>query len=275
MRHFAILGLITTTALAGASTARADEPAPQPAFFLMDNTGDGAGVDLSFPIGIGTTQSDGANALIRPRLAIQDFVGHVGGYAILQATSQLGGGDSESGLGNLEVGALYHTALSPHFDLGARVGAALATASGGAPEFINLLTTFVIRPADLATSLPGNWIRLGVSPTYHDGVAFARVDAGVDVPVTSRDEVDGATLVHVNVGAGVAAGKLIATAELSTLLQQGARDQFLLDGDTLYTGGASVRYDGPVSPYLGVSTPLGNGETAKVVTVTLGLTVRR
>lgn len=276
MRQFVVLGLISTTAFAftlDARDARADEPAPafRPAFSMMDNTGDGTEVDLSFPVAI-STQSGTPDTVIRPRLLVQGLTDQgFGGYGILELASQLGNTDvHNTGIGNLELGGLYHTVLSPNLDLGVRVGAAVATSSDST-RLTNSIASYLIRPADLAASLPGNWLRVGISPTYHDGIAFARLDAGLDIPVTDRDRVDGASLAHVNVGAGVAIKQIIATAELQTLFQLNGQNG--TDLSKLYTAGASVRYQGRnLSPYLGVSFPLGNDLTGDFVNVTAGIT---
>jgi len=162
MRHFAVLALTTSTTLAltaGLPVARADAPAPaaKPAFAMMDNTGDGSEVDLSFPISIATKSiatNDGPDAVIRPRLLVQGFEPNgFGGYGILDASSAIGNVDQHgTGIGNFELGGLYHATINPRLDIGVRVGFAFATANEGFPQVINEVSDELVRPADLATS---------------------------------------------------------------------------------------------------------------------------
>ncbi|HET9626552.1 MAG TPA: hypothetical protein VFP84_34555 [Kofleriaceae bacterium] len=245
--------------------------ASRPAFAMMDPTGDGSGIDLQLPFSFATHDGDGA--LVRPRLAAQYVLDNgLGAYGVLHGAGSLGaetGGNATSGIGNFELGALYHTALAPALDLGLRAGFAFATANGDdLRRLTNLSATTLARPADFATVAPGNWLRLGVSPTYHQGIGFARVDLGVDVPLTSRDQLGGDTLAHVNAGVGVALDHLTVTGELQTLIQVSG-DQAM---DTLYTAGVSARYQlDHVAPYLAVSMPLGNDVTGDFLAVTGGV----
>jgi hypothetical protein len=238
---------------------------------MMDNTGDGSEVDLAFPIGVGR---EIPHQTYRPRLLIQDVAANgLGGYAALQGAAVFGADGQDPGysIGNLELGGLYQVALSPHFDLAARVGVALPTAtSGDSAQIWNTFASAVIRPADLVTSDPGTWLRFGVSPSFHRGIAFARVDLGVDVAVAGQDEFHNENRAHANVGAGVALGALTATAELEFLDILDSPGDF--NFHTLSTAGVSARYAFErLSPYLLVSSPL-ESYRGDYVTVTAGLT---
>src|SRR5581483_2010152 len=155
--------------------------------------------------------------------------------------------------------------------LAARVGVALPTMThGDIPRIWVPFATSIMRPADEATGIPGTRFRFAISPTVHRGIAFARIDLGVDVPVAGQETQLDDTLGHANVGVGVALGAFTTTAELEFVDLLGSPGDFAFR--TSSTAGVAARYTrGRWSPYLLVSSPL---ETFRgdYVTLTAGLT---
>jgi hypothetical protein len=215
MNLFGCCRLPCTTALALGITsapAFADGPETKPGFAGMDNTGDGSKLNLDGAVIVPT---HGRGDLLFRSSLLGQYVAPdgVGGYMGISAFDHQGNGDRESGsgIGNLELGGLYHRALSSDVDLGVRVGFILPTASDNSA---------IVWPADVATAIAGpTWLRLGLSPTFHDGPVFARIDFGVDVPLSDRDQLD--PLEHFNVGIGIGSHGVSATAELQTIFAIG------------------------------------------------------
>jgi len=259
-----VLCVIASTAFAdtpGATPALAEQPEATPAFSLMDNTGDGTKLDAEVSL---VTAESANGALVIPRLLGQ-YVSHsgLGVYGTLAMAGVVGGDRYEraTAVGNLEAGVLYHHVFSPRFDVGLRLGVALPTAGYG-DALSGLLVT---RPADAVQTTPGiTWLRFGVSPTFHEGPVFVRVDLGLDVPV---DESGARSVMHVNAGVGIGNKQWTATVELQKLFISGRTD------DGIEVGGAFLRYHGRISPFVGVSTPLNHGLFGHVATVAIGATV--
>jgi len=253
--------------IASVAPAFADDSPARPGFALMDNTGDGSKVNLDVAA-IVPTDSHADGGLFRSSFLGQYVAPNgFGGYAGISASTLLPERDfgSNSGIGNLELGGLFRHALSAGFDLGIRVGFVVPTASGDDRGFLQLASTAIARPADLATAFPTatTWLRLGVSPTYHRGPVFLRTDLGVDVPVSGAQQAN--PIEHINLGAGIEHEGFAVTAELQAI--------FTTNGEFFKVAGLSARYLGnPVSPYVAVSTPLEDGLRGNVVTVATGLT---
>jgi hypothetical protein len=272
MSRSAVLAALATFTFTTIARAEAPEDA-RPAFTMMDNTGDGSELDLALPLAVGLGATP--HQTYRPRLLVQDLAADgFGGYAALQGTAvSADGGDHDHAfsIGNLELGGLYHLAATPWLDLAARVGIALPTMTHGDPARVWVpFATTIIRPADEATGIPGTRLRFAISPTVHRGIAFARVDLGVDVPVAGQDAQLDYTLGHVNVGVGVALGAFTTTAELQVVKFLGTPSEVGYQASSV--AGVAARYTrGRWSPYLLVSSPL---ETFRgdYLTITAGMT---
>jgi hypothetical protein len=245
-----------------ASPALADAPdAPDapPAFALMDHTADGTKLDAELSV-ISVQGLDAA--FLVPRVLGQ-YVGELGfgGYATTLATLALGSSDSESELGNLEVGAVYRRALTPHFDLGVRAGLALPTGGGD----VTTASLLVMRPADLVLGVRNvTTFRSSISPTIHQGPFSMRVDFGIDEVIDSPGDVD--PLLHLNVGVGIGNQASSVTLEYQRV--------FTLDEPTaLQTLGLSFRGHGRRAPYVAISTPLEDELRGNAITVAIGVTL--
>lgn len=251
------------SAILGATPAIADDLPITPVFGMMDNTGDGTELVLDVATILPTRDVD--FALLHPRIFMQHVAASgLGAYAGMGASLVVGdGGTNEAGLGNLDIGGLYQRVLSDQFAIGVRAGAILDTGTGDTR--VNTTATALARPGDLATAAPGNWIRLAVSPTYHQGIGFARLDAGVDIAVDSDLHID--RIEHANIGAGFGADRWSFTAELG-----GVRVSNESDSETLVVAGLAARYhNDQVSPCVMVSGPLNNGLAGDVITLTVGI----
>jgi hypothetical protein len=164
---------------------------------------------------------------------------------------------------NLELGAQYRRALRDDLTIVGHVGLVLPTAQS---DDLGAVLTNVIsvqrRFNDLVTAFPEiTALRVGVSPMWHRGAVFARLDLGADIPVDEPEMVSTDPLIHANIAVGARSGKLSGALELVTVGTTGDvgddEDRFL------HTAAVSLRYNaGRFAPSLSVVTPVdaGRGE---------------
>lgn len=208
----AALLLISTSA----GAARADDALVSiPGFATLDRVDGASHVDISSAF----TLFDGDDPDFNNRL---DFHAQYvapsgfGGYAALPF-SILVDEDTETAVGNLELGAVYAVGAAP-VTLVLRGGLALATADDDPAGAITNLVTIFGRFTDLVSVFPDTtWLRLGASPLFRQGKAFFRADVGIDVPIDTPENVDIDPFLRVNLGGGFETGAVAVTAELVTL----------------------------------------------------------
>jgi len=230
-----------------------------PAFALMDVNGERSRLDTELALGIPIGGGDGVLYNMRLRGELMSRSGF-GGYGSFVA----GGFSDGPGLaaGNLELGGLYHATLSQSIDLGFHVGLILPTA--GDEALGPAIATEIGRPSDLVMIARSEWIRIGVSPQVRDGAMFARADLGLDHALGSMAD-DDDTLLHLNAGVGVGGAHWSVAGELQVLFAPGG-------GESLTTTGISVHYnDGHISPFVALSTPLGNELSGEAITLAAGV----
>jgi hypothetical protein len=251
-----IFGLATP---AFAEVAPSSDPAVVPGFMMMDVDGERSQLELDAGLGF-ATDSDVSGTVLMPRLRVQGEIAPAFSlYGSLQLATFINDGSSDSEMSNPEVGGVYHARVSPNADVSAHGGLVLGVGDSGAG-----LASLFFRPSDLVMGAGDSWwARGGVSGTYHDGVGFMRVDAGVDLQLRGDGGPD--AIFHVNAGAGVGNAEWSAAAELQSLFTSSG------EPDSLHAMGISVHHHGAsVSPYLGLSTPVGNGLTFEVLSVSGG-----
>jgi hypothetical protein len=125
-------------------------------------------------------------------------------------------GSDATGTGNLEVGALF----LPFHDasLILRSGLALGTASDMSEDgfFANLLSTYE-RMTDFVLIVPEyTTLRLSGSTVQQSGIAFLRIDLGLDLAVDKPSGSD-AFFIHANIAGGVRTPTVDLSAELVTI----------------------------------------------------------
>jgi hypothetical protein len=176
-----------------------------------------------------------------------------GFYGALPIAYGSGDGESETGIGELEVGAIFIPRLSsPEFSLPVHVGLTLPTA-GGEDVFLNALGTQA-RITDYVLIVPeGLVLRAAAHPTFRSGQFFLKADAGIDLTLSQEGDGTLDPLVRLNVGAGVDLGNVSISGELVNLI--------ITDGDqedqvanTVAVGVRGVA--GSLRPYGGVVVPI-------------------
>ncbi len=179
----------------------------------------------------------------------------LGGYAMMPFNRISFMDNSESGVGNLEIGGLYVVQGATPIVL--RGGIALDTAdsqTGG----IGLFSRITDFPSDFPDT---TWLRLSASPLWRTGTTFFRVDAGLDVPIDDGDS-DIDPLVRLNVGGGIETGDIAIMGELVTVgttdTGEDGEDGPDLGERFIHTLAATGRYmgGGNLQPHFTLSIPL-------------------
>jgi hypothetical protein len=265
MRLFVAL-VFTTVTVALTLPAHADDAAG-PDFALMDHTGDGS--HARFELAAVAVRDQADDPFLRTSVFGQYLhPSGFGGYAGLAMAAMPFVDDNHGdrvSVGNLELGTVFRRAVSSEMDVGVCGGLILPTANRDLisdADLIGVVTTLLSRPADLATTTSDiTWLRLGVSPTIHSGLAALRLDIGVDIPISDSRSTD--PLWHVNLGVGIKHQRFSATAELQNVS---------IDRESFHNAALSLRYLGKLSPYLAVLTPLDDWARGEVATIITGLT---
>jgi hypothetical protein len=282
--------LLSSILLATATTAAAAAPAfaqdaavagasdTAPGFTNINSASDGSKVEASLDVLVPIGDNDDEGVLTRTNLLGQ-FVtpGGAGGYVAIHATKLVGqeGDEDFASLGNLELGGLFHKQIDAATALGFRFGAILPTRTGDDfTPFVDGIYTQVARPGEIATAVSDAvWLRANVTPTFRQGIFFARADLGMDLPVTERDQLGVDGIAHLNLGAGIQQGAVSVTGELQTAYAMGVEKIEDREPERfVHTAGASVRYQsGKVAPFAAVSTPVDDDFRGDLMTFTIGL----
>jgi hypothetical protein len=251
--------LMCALVLAAATTAAADgtpaaDPTQAPGFALIERF-DGVsrgGADMTYFVLDGT----GLGTLLRFDLhgqMVQTESGF-GGYLRLPITTYSASGTPRmTAVGNLELGGIYIPKLTtPGLGVVIHGGVTLPTGEKGKYAEIGVFTG-AMRPSDVYASLSrSSTIRLGVSPMFRSGIAFGRVDAGIDINVYLQDASELAKPgLHLDLGAGLDFGSVAVMGELSTILVTGK------NGDSFAVAAISARGNaGVAQPYVSILLPL-------------------
>jgi hypothetical protein len=203
----------TSPALAQSDSAVLADPAAVPGMATMDRF-DGQ-TKLATSLSYVGLDSDGfiedATALhfdlYGQYMAAQGF----GGYGVVNINYISANDDSETGIGNLEVGGLYLIPGATPIIL--RGGLVLATADED--DFLpnaygGILARFNDLPQNFAST---TWLRLSGHPIVRQGNLFFKADVGLDIPIDD-DDTGVETLVRLNVGGGIETGGVAIIGEL-------------------------------------------------------------
>ncbi len=179
-----------------------------------------------------------------------------GGYLTVPIGYGSGNGESETALGDIEVGGIYNIKTATDVSIVLHGGLLLPTASDeNDSAAIGALSSY-LRAHDFYQFIPkGTTLRLAASPMIKSGKVFARLDVGVDLNIDSADDDNADPGIHFNAGVGFWAGETVAlTGELSTMT---ISDDNEGDDDSIANLAFGARFfAGSVAPYLGLIFPL-------------------
>jgi hypothetical protein len=181
-----------------------------------------------------------------------------------------GEGDSATGIGNIELGGIFMPRIAnPSFTLAVHAGVTLPTASDDLDPAVANAAAIGGRMVDLALIIPGGLsVRLGLSPMFHSGQFFGRLDAGIDLNLSRTGDGTVDPLIHVNAGVGVDFGTASLTGELINII---STDSDIADRSVSVIGLAVRGVAGSVRPYAGISVPLDSDDTLSDAAITAGI----
>jgi hypothetical protein len=180
----------------------------------------------------------------------------LGGLVALDLSYATGDGESESSIGNLEVGALYAADLGAVQGVG-RASLLIPTASDELADFATNVAGISSRLTDFShSSANSTWLRLSASPVVRRDALLVRADAGVDLAVSTEEDFDADPFLHANLALGYLQGPHQLAVEIVNVFVLG-------DDDTSRVSSLGASYRGTfgeLSPYAGAFLLLGEEE---------------
>jgi hypothetical protein len=262
LRSLGVLVVLLVGSILGEPSALAQRA---PDMATLDR-GDGIskiGIDLGF------TFLDVApyDAVLRAEVYGQ-YVTHSGFglYGALPMASSFGAADSTqdpeppdllpnnaTALGNLELGGMFVSTVSPRLSFVFRGGLALPIGTSGRDAAATMFHGAFPRLTDIALASDAWYLRLGVSPLFYADKLFFRADIGFDIGFD--DDTQAANeLFRFNVGAGYDFGVVALGLELVNLA---TLDDFGNGEELVHTLALTVRFMGErFQPFLTVGAPL-------------------
>lgn len=248
---FGLLGL--TLSLLVASQANAQ--------FASLQRQDGA---TQVSVDFGFVQYDAGSAeldLLRSDLYAEFALGVFGGYVTLPITTTLDEADDESGVGNLEFGAVFTYSNSQDakgFQLVNHVGIAVPT---GDDDLAGLIVNLLGAAGRALDTYPSGLrdtttVRIGTSPRLGVGIVDLRADLGLDFMFI--ENIEDEVIIHVGLGAAVNLGLAAFSAEfvhVEFLTESNVDTQTASVGLTLDIGifEPSIHYTADLSDFGNVS----------------------
>jgi len=191
-----------------------------------------------------------------------------GAYGQFSVAHAFGNGNSESAVGDLELGGLYVAKLDA-FDLVGRLGVGLPTASSSLTGLVTNFVGSLDRVEDYALIAAHTlWLRPGLALRFGDRSFFAQLDGGIDVPIKTED--GGATdpVFRASAGVGTNQGPIALTGEVANFVVSS-------NGTFHYHSfAASARYAaGPLQPFVAYALTLAydDSDHMTVHSLTAGL----
>lgn len=194
----------------------------------------------------------------------------LGFYGALPITYASGDGGSGTGIGDLELGAIFDPHLTdPALAVPVHAGVTLPTGSNDLDDAVANLIGIAHRLTDATLATPeGFTVRVGASPTYHRGQFFGRLDGGIDINLSRSGSGTNDPIIHVNLGAGLDLGGVALSGELVNFV---STDSDLSDQATSELVVGARGATGNLRPYGGVVIPLDSNDVAADVVFTVGL----
>jgi hypothetical protein len=186
--HLVKLVVVATSCLAVRSAAAQPEPPidrTQSVLPTLLPTSSGATIDGRLDY-VRLTDSSSAPTLFALKLHGQYVAPQgIGGYLSLPLVYASSDGNSDTYVGNLELGGLY-VLRRPDFDVYARAGATLEL-GGDEAAFVVPIVNLSPHPADaITTGLGTSWLRAGGGIRFTSGALVAGLSGGIDSALDSE-----------------------------------------------------------------------------------------
>jgi hypothetical protein len=220
------LALLLVCALAAPAAAQEPAPAtPFPALATTDRTTDHSSFHGSLALSF--FEDDGPDLAARVDLGGQYLtLQGIGGYATIPVSYLSGNDESETAIGNIELGGLYVAKGGPNTSFVVRGGLMLPTAPDDLEGLLTNVANLVPRFTDFMGVAPEvTALRLSVSPLHRSGIFFARADAGIDIAIDEADGSDTDPFIRLNLAAGVETSGVVFAGELVTIGTTGEVDE--------------------------------------------------
>jgi hypothetical protein len=166
--------------------------------------------------------------------------------------------DSETVLGNVEVGGMYARPMGRDADMVFRLGVALPTADDDPGIGLFQALASAPRYGDLVLRIPNStWLRVGFSPMGRASLFYWRADIGLDLMIDDDDgeAVDISPVFRVNAGGGVDLGSVDLGVELVTNVTSPEDDN---TDEVASTLGLGARFAaGKAQPGVAIILPVG------------------
>ena len=175
-------------------------------------------------------------------------------------------GESESEVGNPEIGGLYAPQISG-VELVLRAGITLPVLDETS-GFVSVLSGFG-RLTDFTTQAPTTTLlRVSGSPMLRSGALVGRVDVGLDVPLSSDDQVNIESSARINLAVGADLGQFVLAGELANLVVLGE------ETEAIHSLGLSAHMKlGDVQPFVGLVVPV-DSDLSQIINFSMALGVR-
>jgi hypothetical protein len=198
------------------------------------------------------------------------YVSEGGGGVYAQVGFAQASGLSEwnTAMSDLELGAVL-AYRADGMDVVWRFGVGLPTATSSPNGTRANIVAFSDRIMDYPLIVPYTlWLRPGGALHFGSGSFFAQVDAGIDLPITTKqNDYGNGVMVHANGGVGVNEGAIALAAELANDLITGGGSVVLLQ-----SVGGSLRWrEGAVQPFIAYGVAFGGGDFPTTHSLTGGV----
>jgi hypothetical protein len=255
--QFIKLAFVASTCLVARSAAAqpaAPDPSPQQVLPNVLSTAAGATIDGRIDYSRFIDDSDFGPPLLLAFNLHGQYIAPIGlgGYLSLPIAYAADENDSETAVGNLELGGLY-VHRGDAFDAYARGGVAFDQTNSGDEGILLVFANFAPRTADtITTGFPVSWLRGGAGLRLTNGALVGGASGGIDMALDSESNLDG--VLHLSGSIGVAQpsfGLAVGATLVHPLVEEGDSDGvFGVQAIADVPAGSQVRVYGALGLFL-------------------------
>lgn len=144
----------------------------------------------------------------------------LGFYGALPISYASGGGESGTGIGDAEAGAIFVPRMAnPNFQLTVHGGVTLPIGSDSGVDVAANILGIMARPTDAVQITPGGLtLRAGASGLIRSGQLFFGFDGGIDLNLARSGDGTNDPIIRINGGVGFDGGNFSVSGELINLI---------------------------------------------------------